>query len=84
MAALSDGFSPRGRRDVELGVAVMEGLVQHQRLHDALEVEGTDLDKVESARRDVTKDVLPDEHLIRRRLSLAQPVDSNRRNKSSP
>jgi hypothetical protein len=46
----------------------MDGLVQHQRLRDALELEGTDLDETESARRDVRQSVLSDEDMIGPRL----------------
>jgi hypothetical protein len=50
---------------MELGIAVTDGLVQDQRLRDALQLEGTNLDETESARREVKQDVLPNEDLIR-------------------
>src|SRR4029453_17917123 len=62
---IADGRNGPSRRSRRLCVAITNGLVQHQRLRDALEFEGTNLDEAEPARRDVVQNVLPDEDLIR-------------------
>jgi hypothetical protein len=64
--AINGIHAPMPDASRKLGIAVMDGFVQHEWLRDALELEGTDLDKAESARRDVPQDVLPDEDLSRR------------------
>src|SRR6266550_8099041 len=56
----------------------MDSLVQHQWLRDALKLEGTDLDETETAWRDVRKNVLSDEDLIRPRLRCDARRDVDR------